>query len=159
MIVEDDTNTREMYSFILENDGYSILEASSGQEALDLLKTHRPDIAILDRVLDDMDGMALCKQIKADPEMSSMYVILISGIKKSANDKLSGLEVGADDYVLKPISRQELLARVQVAERLKTAELLLRTQQQYVSTLAESSSELIIVLDQEGYIHYASASR
>ena len=126
LIVEDSPSLLRLYSHILSQAGYRILEAATGRAALQILWDQRPDIVLLDRVLPDMDGGDICRSIKEQPEFASSYVVMLSALKTSEDDRVSGLEAGADDYVVKPVGRRELLARIQVAARLRRTQLALQ---------------------------------
>lgn len=156
LIVEDTRSLLRLYSHILSQAGYSIIEASSGQEAQEIILSKMPDIVLLDRVLPDMDGSVLCDWIKSTPGLSQTYVIMLSALKTSEDDRVSGLEAGADDYIVKPVGKRELLARVKVAVRLKTAQLALQASEAKHRTLAENSPDLILRLNRAGYPIYVN---
>lgn len=106
LLVEDDAPTRRALRLALLDEGYSVLEAGSGQEALRLLD--EADVALLDVLLPDLDGFTVCRQIRAH---SSLPVIMVTGRDESA-DVVAGLEAGADDYVTKPVVSTVLAARI-----------------------------------------------
>ena len=101
LIIEDTQSLLRLYSHVLEQAGYSVIEASTGQAAQATILERRPDIVLLDRVLPDMDGSDLCHWIKATPDLSQTFVIMLSALKTSEDDRVSGLEAGADDYIIK----------------------------------------------------------
>jgi PAS domain S-box-containing protein len=154
LIIEDTRSLLRLYSHILSQAGYSIIEATSGQEAKEIILSRMPDIVLLDRVLPDLDGSVLCQWIKSTPALSQIYVIMLSALKTSEDDRVSGLEAGADDYIVKPVGKRELLARVKVAVRLKTAQLALQASEAKHRTLAENSPDLIMRLNREGIPTY-----
>lgn len=156
LIIEDTLSLLRLYSHILDQAGYSILEATSGNEAQRVIQSKRPDIVVLDRVLPDMDGSELCQWIKETPELNQIYVIMLSALKTSEDDRVSGLEAGADDYIVKPVGKRELLARVKVAVRLKATQLALQASEAKHRTLAENSPDLILRLNREGYPVYVN---
>ena len=149
LIVEDTLGLLRLYSHILSQAGFQIHEAASGEAALQLLWDQRPDLVLLDRVLPDMDGSDICGRIKQHPELASTYVIMLSALKTTEDDRVSGLEAGADDYIVKPVGRRELLARVQVASRLKRTQLALETSEAMFRTLAENSPDVIGRFDRD----------
>jgi two-component system, OmpR family, alkaline phosphatase synthesis response regulator PhoP len=107
-IVDDEENILEIISFNLEKNGYNIKSFSTGQSFVDFFKTSIPDLVILDLMLPDIDGYDICKYIK---NKSDVPVIILSA-KGEELDKVLGLELGADDYMVKPFGIRELLARV-----------------------------------------------
>lgn len=111
LIVEDEAAIREFEAINLRRAGYDIVEAGSGEEALDIYDNDFEgfDIALLDVMMPGMDGFALCKELRARSQ--SMGIIMLTA-KSQEMDKISGLMIGADDYITKPFSPTELLARV-----------------------------------------------
>lgn len=107
-IVEDDKNIRDIVTAYLNKEGYNTTIAGSAEEALDIWKSSQPDMWILDIMLPGMDGYELCKQIR---QTSDVPIIIISA-KDEELDKILGLELGGDDYLTKPFSPRELVARV-----------------------------------------------
>jgi PAS domain S-box-containing protein len=156
LIVEDTVSLLRLYSHVLTQAGYTIIEATSGQEAQRIIATQMPDIVLLDRVLPDIDGSDLCQWIKSTPGLSQTYVVMLSALKTSEDDRASGLEAGADDYIVKPVGKRELLARIKVATRLKAAQLALQASEAKHRTLAENSPDLILRLNIEGYPIYVN---
>lgn len=113
LLVEDEQQIRRFLRVTLGSSGYSLIEASSGQEGLMLAATEKPEIIILDLGLPDMDGLDFTKQLR---EWCSTPVIVLSA-RGQESDKISALDAGADDYLTKPFSTGELLARMRVAMR------------------------------------------
>ena len=116
LIVEDNKPIRASLSFLLSGAGYDTLEAADAMSAMDETTRTSPDIAILDWRLPDMDGIKLMKVWKADEATSDMPIIILSA-KAEEQDRVSALKAGADDYVTKPFSRSELLARIEAVLR------------------------------------------
>ena len=110
LVVDDEENIREVVREYLELNGYEAYEASDGIEALELVKSAQLDCVILDVMMPRLDGFSTCKQIK---KISSVPVIMLSA-RQEEYDKLFGFELGVDDYVTKPFSPKELMARVKV---------------------------------------------
>lgn len=161
LIVEDSASLRGIYRHVLTQAGFSILEAETGAAALELVNRESPDILLLDRVLPDMDGSDICARVKSHPQTAETYVIMVSGLKTTEDDRVSGLEAGADDYVVKPVGKRELLARIQVAVRLHTANrrlraanLRLQASEMQFRTLAENSPDYIARIERDGQIRY-----
>lgn len=126
LLVDDDRLVLEALRRLLAPQGYTLFAACSGAEALRLAREQRPDLVLLDVVLPDLDGLEVCRRIKADPATAASMVILLSGVKTSSDAQADGLEAGADGYVVRPISNRELAARVEAQLRLKAAEDALR---------------------------------
>ena len=116
-IVDDDPAIRRLVRLFLKRSGYEIEEFATGDEARVALQTIAWDLAILDRRLPDMDGVELCQELKANPEFKSRYVIMLTG-EDEQEDKVQGLDLGADDYITKPFQYPELLARIRAAKRI-----------------------------------------
>lgn len=111
LIVDDEINIQELIKFNLKNQGYDVLVAGDGVEALRLVKTEKPDLILLDLMLPGIDGYDVCSQIRKNNSISSIPIIMITA-KGEEFDKVHGLDLGADDYITKPFSIKELLARV-----------------------------------------------
>src|SRR5689334_6579580 len=156
LVVEDTLSLLRLYSHLLSGAGYSFMQATSGHEAQAILLEKMPEIVLLDRVLPDMDGSDLCQWIKSTPQLSQTYVIMVSALKTSEDDRVSGLEAGADDYIVKPVGKRELLARVRVAVRFKLAQNALQASEAKHRTLAENSPDLILRLNREGVPVYVN---
>ncbi len=134
-------------SEILRRAGYEVLVASTGKECLEAVRKHHPDLVLLDVVLPDMTGVQVCKQIKGDQQLRGTLVILISGVQVSSDYQADALNVGADGYIVKPISNKELLARVQAMERIKRAEEALQASELRYRRLFETAQDGILILD------------
>ena len=116
-IVDDDAAIRRLLRLLLTRAGYQTFECTTGSEARERLWKEPWDIAILDRKLPDMDGVVLCHEIKSHAELRKRYIIMLTG-EDEQEDKVEGLELGADDYITKPFQVAELLARVRAAKRI-----------------------------------------
>ena len=116
-IVDDDPSIRRLVRLLLKRSGYDTVEFATGMEAHDQLEKTPWDLAILDRRLPDMDGLALCQELKSNPEFKARYVIMLTG-EDDQEDKVQGLDLGADDYITKPFQYPELLARIRAAKRI-----------------------------------------
>jgi DNA-binding response OmpR family regulator len=113
LVVDDDRKTVDLVRLYLEKDGYHVLCAYDGQQALELARARRPDLLVLDVMLPRLDGLDLCRILRAESELP---VILLTA-RTTEDDKLLGLDLGADDYVTKPFSPRELLARIRAVLR------------------------------------------
>ena len=116
LIVEDERPIREMIAFHLSRAGYDPLEAEDCRQARQLLADERPALALIDWMLPDMSGLELTRMLKRDDEYEDLAVIMLTA-RADEHDKVSGLEGGADDYVTKPFSPRELVARIQAVLR------------------------------------------
>jgi len=116
-IVDDDAAIRRLVRMYLRRAGFDVLECTTGDEARTALTTQRWDLAILDRRLPDMDGLALAQELKAKTDLRTRYVIMLTGDDEQ-EDKVEGLELGADDYITKPFQYPELLARIRAGKRI-----------------------------------------
>lgn len=116
LVVDDEEHIVELIKFNLENLGYKVICASNGIDALKFAKEEVPQLVLLDLMLPGMDGYDVCKEIRKDNTISNMPIIMITA-KGEELDKILGLELGADDYMTKPFSIRELLARVKAVLR------------------------------------------
>jgi DNA-binding response OmpR family regulator len=146
LVTDDDPQVRLLASSVLKRAGYEVLEARTGKECLEAMHAHHPDLVLLDIMLPDMKGSEVCRRIKADPDLLGTFVILLSGVEVSSRYQAKGLNIGADGYIVKPISNKELVARVQAMERLKQVEDALREkekqQDELISRLQEALAEI-----------------
>lgn len=115
LVVDDDRKLVELIKLYLEKDGYRVLAAYDGQEALVLARSKRPDLIILDLMLPQVDGLDVCHILRHEQELKVPIIMLTA--KTTEQDKITGLDLGADDYVTKPFSPGELLARVRAVLR------------------------------------------
>lgn len=113
LVVDDDRKTVNLIKLYLEKDGYRVLAAHDGQQALELARQRRPDLIVLDLMLPQVDGLDVCRILRAE---SKVPIIMLTA-RTTEEDKLLGLDLGADDYVSKPFSPRELLARVRAVLR------------------------------------------
>jgi DNA-binding response OmpR family regulator len=113
LVVDDETKTREIVSSYLEREGFEVAEAGDGEEALQLAERVKPDLVVLDVMMPGIDGMEVLRQLRSTSEV---YIIMLTA-RTEELDKLVGLSMGADDYVEKPFSPRELVARVKAVLR------------------------------------------
>jgi two-component system alkaline phosphatase synthesis response regulator PhoP len=116
VIIEDEPDILEVLRFNLKREGFEVLAALDGDSGLSLVKKEKPDLVILDLMMPGMDGIAICSSIKNDSELFNTLVIMLTA-KGEESDVVLGLGVGADDYVSKPFSPKELVARVKAVLR------------------------------------------
>ncbi|MGQ9557411.1 MAG: response regulator [Desulfurispora sp.] len=116
LVVEDDDHILELIKFHLEKESYRVLTAADGEQALALARQQRPDLIILDIMLPGLDGLSTCRRLRQEQATAAIPVIMVSA-RGEELDKVLGLEIGADDYVTKPFSPRELMARVRARLR------------------------------------------
>ncbi len=116
LIVDDEKDIVKMLNYNLKKEGYRTVDAHDGEDALDLAVREHPDLIILDLMLPGIDGLEVCKQLKKEVKTSRIPVIMLTA-KTQETDKIVGLELGADDYVSKPFSLKELIARIKAVLR------------------------------------------
>jgi len=116
LIVDDEPHIVELVKFNLETEGFKIIEAFDGKQAIDLAHCQKPDLIILDLMLPEMDGLQVCKELRASRDTRDIPIIMLTA-RGGEIDKILGLEIGADDYITKPFSPRELIARVKAVLR------------------------------------------
>ena len=116
LVVDDEQAIVDLVRHHLEKEGIVCLEASEGEIALQLARTERPDLLVLDLMLPGIDGLEICRLLRREPATAAMVIIMLTA-KAEEVDRVVGLEMGADDYVVKPFSPRELVARVKAVLR------------------------------------------
>ena len=116
LVVEDEPDIRELVRYNLEQAGFGVVEAGDGEAALALVRRERPALVILDLMLPKGDGLEICRVLRARPETANLPILMLTA-KAAEVDRVLGLEFGADDYVTKPFSPRELVARVRAVLR------------------------------------------
>jgi two-component system, OmpR family, phosphate regulon response regulator PhoB len=111
VIIEDERDVARLLEFNLRSAGFEVAWGATGAEGLAEVRKHRPDVIVLDLMLPDQSGYDVCKQIRADPQLADAGVLMLTA-KGEAEDRILGLEVGADDYVVKPFVVREVVLRV-----------------------------------------------
>jgi len=152
LVVDDNPILLEVTTSILEIEGYEISKAVNGTEALQFVAKEPPDIIILDVMLPDINGKEVCQKIKEDPKLSGVMVIMLSGVKTESAHHAEGLDYGADDYMSRPVSNRELLARVRAALRIKQAEDKIRDSQKQYQSIFQDSPIGIELFDKNGVL-------
>ncbi len=118
LVVDDEKDIVEMLKYNLEKEGYSVITALNGTRALEQARENKPNLILLDIMMPEMDGWEVCRQLMRDEKTSTIPIIILTA-KGSEVDEVVGLELGADDYIVKPISIRKLIARVKTALRRK----------------------------------------
>jgi DNA-binding response OmpR family regulator len=116
LLLEDEQDVAELIRYNLAKEGYDVIVSGNGAEALRLAREHRPDVVLLDIMVPQLNGWEVCRRLKQDADLASIPVIMVSG-RVDEGDKVLGFELGADDYVTKPFSPRELLARIRAVLR------------------------------------------
>ncbi|MBF0198459.1 MAG: response regulator transcription factor [Planctomycetes bacterium] len=116
LIIEDEPDIQEMLSFNLRQEGFRVFTSSSGEDGLDMVRRKRPHLVLLDLMLPGMNGMDVCRQIRKDSDLDDTRILMLTAKSEEA-DVVSGMELGADDYVTKPFSNRVLLARIRTLLR------------------------------------------
>jgi two-component system alkaline phosphatase synthesis response regulator PhoP len=116
LIVEDERDILKLVTHYLEKEGFRVLTATTGIEALKKIQEEKPDLLMLDLMLPEMDGLEVCKRVRAKPETAMLPIIMLTA-KAEESDTVIGLELGADDYVTKPFSPKALVARAKALLR------------------------------------------
>ena len=119
-LIEDDTDLYALVKYNLEKEGFGVVGAQTGRGVLDLFRRERPDLILLDIMLPDSDGLEICKSIRQNPELAPIPVIFLTA-RASETDRIVGLELGANDYIVKPFFVRELIARIKIQFRGQTS--------------------------------------
>jgi two-component system alkaline phosphatase synthesis response regulator PhoP len=139
LVVDDDRDIVRLVQSYLEKAGFQILTAYDGESALKLMRRERPQLLILDLMLPDRDGWDVAKAVRSDPQLSATPIIMLTA-RVEDNDKIVGLEIGADDYITKPFNPREVVARVRAL--LRRSQLQLESKAPVVITLGDLSLNL-----------------
>src|SRR5579885_3296791 len=116
LLIEDDTDLFSLLKYNLEKEGFSLTGLQTGKGALEFCRQVRPDLVLLDIMLPDSDGLDICKRIRQDPDLAATPIIFLTA-RASETDRIVGLELGANDYVVKPFFVRELIARIKLQFR------------------------------------------
>ena len=122
LVIDDEKDLVELVRYNLEKEGYDVIAATDGRSGLDIAREHAPDLVVLDLMMPGVDGLEICRQLRQDARTARLPVIMLTA-KATEADRIVGLEMGADDYITKPFSPRELVARVKaLLRRTSTAE-------------------------------------
>ena len=121
LVIDDEKDLIELVRYNLEKEGFDVIAATDGQSGLEVIRKHRPELVMLDLMMPGIDGLQVCQRLRADQRTARTPVIMLTA-KATEADRIVGLELGADDYVTKPFSPREVVARVKaVLRRLRPA--------------------------------------
>jgi DNA-binding response OmpR family regulator len=119
-LIEDDADLYTLLKYNLEKEGFAMVGSQTGKGAIELCRRERPDLILLDIMLPDSDGLDICKGIRSHPELAHIPVIFLTA-RASETDRIVGLELGANDYIVKPFFIRELIARIKIQFRGQTS--------------------------------------
>jgi PAS domain S-box-containing protein len=151
LFVDDDVASRHMLGWILRNEGFRVIEAGSGGEAL-RLAAERPDLVVLDVNLPDLNGFEVCRRIRAEPATAATPVLHVSAVYIDSGDRSEGLERGADGYLVKPVEPREMLATVRALLRVHAAEAAARSAAHQWRCTFDAISDPVCVIDAAGVV-------
>jgi len=154
LIVDDDENGRDLLGTLLRREKCRFLSAKNGLEALQLTIEHQPDLILLDVMMPEMDGYAVCKAIRVNPQLAEIPILLLTALNDKES-RLQGLESGADDFITKPFDRLELRSRVRSILRLNRYRRLMGERQKF-EWVAQHTQEGYLLLDAQENICYAN---
>lgn len=147
LVADDDDDARELVQWYLAGQDYRFIQAKDGGQALEMAREHRPDLILLDINMPVMDGFTVLEQMRQDAEMASTVVIVMTAAYGRRQDRLRGFALGADDYILKPLDRRELSARVRSRLRVKRLEHDMRQQGEDLENLYRVAQEIATTLN------------
>lgn len=154
LIVDDDFAGREALKGVLLSQGYDLLEAENGRQAIELAKEHIPDIILLDVMMPEMDGFEVCRRLRSDSLLAEIPILMITALD-DRKSRLAGIEAGADDFISKPYDRVELRTRVRTVTRLNRYRRLVLERARFVWVI-ENDQDGYLILDEQGAITYAN---
>ncbi len=152
LIVDDNPDVLELISGMLDKKLFSTSKAHSGKECLASVNLNKPDVILLDVVMPEMSGLEVCKQIKNDPRLTDICIIMMTGKNNNDDARISGFEAGADDYINRPFTKRELLARLNSGLRFYALEKKNRQLDITYKKLFDLSKDAILTLDPENRI-------
>ncbi|OQX60674.1 hypothetical protein B5M50_00360 [candidate division KSB1 bacterium 4484_219] len=153
LVVDDIAINLELQKAYLTAAGYEVIEAKSGQEALQKVRDEKPDLILLDVMMPKMSGYEVCKILKNDPETQFIPIIMVTALT-SVEDKIRGIEAGADDFISRPFNKTELMARVKSLLRIKFLQDQLHQRMQELSEARERLQQLAITDGLTGLFNY-----
>jgi signal transduction histidine kinase/DNA-binding response OmpR family regulator len=149
LVADDRPDNVTLLARYLQNEGYDYITASDGEETLTAIRAHQPDLLLLDINMPKKDGFVVLEEIRADPAIQHIPVIILTAARLDPTDVQSGFNLGADDYVTKPFDRRELMARIRTKLRVKQAEDIIRRRNRELNLLPEIGKDLSARLDIE----------
>jgi len=156
LVVDDEPTVLDLFSHILRESKYEVWTATTGRGGLRCARERRPHVVLLDVMLPDISGIDVCRELKQDANLPDVFVALCSGAAISSTHKVDGLDSGADDYIVKPITPDELRARVRALVRLQETTAALRASEQHFRGLVKILPVGVALLDPEGRLQTAN---
>ncbi|WNB74867.1 sigma-54-dependent Fis family transcriptional regulator [Methylomonas koyamae] len=157
LMVDDNPVNLEELAFLLNDAGFDVLRAETGETALELAKSRQPDLVLLDVLMPGVDGFTTCATLKSHPATREIPVLFMTALADTAN-KVQGFHVGAVDYITKPFQYEEVIARVQTHLTLQKLKSELQEKEQRLSRIFENAMDAILALDQDGRITMFNAA-
>jgi DNA-binding response OmpR family regulator len=148
LVIEDEPDIREIMEYNLVREGFRVGTAADGHEGLQRARTEFPDLILLDLMLPRVDGIEVCRQLKGDPDLRAIPVIMVTA-KSEGNDVVAGLEAGADDYIVKPFNTKELMARIKAVIRRGQWEAPRQRERVVVQGVVIDSGRHVVIVDGE----------
>lgn len=156
LVADDDPVALEATARVLREDGYRIVTARDGTEAIDVLRTEHPAVALLDVMMPGKSGTEVVSEVRGSMSASSTLLVLMSGLRTSGDEQAEGLDAGADGYIARPVSNAELRARVRSLVRQHELQEQLRASERRYRDLVTRQPEAVLVVDREGTIRFAN---
>ncbi|MFN2374669.1 MAG: response regulator [Cyclonatronaceae bacterium] len=147
LVVDDNPHMLKGITRLFRINGFEVVEAMNGTGAIELARSGRPDLILLDVNLPDINGIEVCRRLKSDPDTANIFIVHLSAMHTNSSSQVEGLEAGADGYIVQPISNQELLARIQSLSRIISAEKELHSRKQEFEALVQNAPDLIARID------------
>ena len=154
--VDDNEGARYAKTRILQNAGFQVAEVANGTDTLSFVKKNKPDLVLLDVKLPDINGIEVCRRIKEEPSSAAVLVLQTSAALTEREDRIRGLEGGADNYLVAPIEADELVANVRALLRLRSTQVELRDSEERFRELAENIDDVFWVLSNLNQVLYIS---
>lgn len=148
LLVDDEPAVLEVFSQLLQSQGYAVATADTGAAALAAASDQRPDLIILDIALPDLSGIEVCRLIKSDPALTDTFIVVLSGAATGPAATIKGLATGADDYISKSVHPSEILARIRTIVRLRDTTVALRQGERHYRGLVQLLPDAVLTTDQ-----------
>lgn len=142
LVIDDDITVQLVLVHLLEREGHQVIAAADGVTGIQLAKQHHPDVIICDWIMPGLDGLEVCRQVNADPDLATTFLILLTA-KEDVGDRIKGLDAGADEFLSKPIEAEELLARMRAGLRSRRLAQQMAHTNQYLAALIEVQNLLL----------------
>ena len=149
VLVEDDAQFRTVLLRRLQSLECDVVAAEDGLKGWEVINTFQPDLIVSDLMMPGLNGYELCQQVKSTPKLNHIYFIILTA-RDSIDDRITGLDIGADDYIAKPINSKELLSRIRAGLRISTLYNQVKVSEQKYRTLVENASDAILLFDVSG---------